>query len=231
MRDLSNLDEQSKVSWDETYQVHKGHDFWGQTPVPFVQLAVKTFQEDAANIVLDLPCGDGRNLVHLMRDLPFIVGGDTSRVALEAAAHYIAGLPSGRCVLQEVDIFRTPFVGEQFDGVFCADVLGHLTRPQEAIAELLRVCRRNKCVVGSLFALGDSTRGVDMTRIGPEEYVYSDKFYFKFYDKAEVTRLLESVQAEILSIELARWTEPPHKGYREYEHEHQSWVFTVRKRI
>jgi hypothetical protein len=120
-------------------------------------------------------------------------------------------------------------LNEQFEGIFCCDLLGHLKRASLAISELIRICRRGGYIVGNLFAIGDSTRGIDMRIVGKEEYVYKDKFYFKFYDRQGVVDLLQSFNIEIVSLKLIRWTEPPHKGYREYAHQHQSWVFAMRK--
>ena len=118
---------------------------------------------------------------------------------------------------------------EAFDGIFCCDVLGHLTQPRQALEELLRICRPGRSIVANVFALGDSTRGPNMTEIGHEEYIFDNRFYFRFYEQEEVERLLHEVDADIVWNRLVRWTEPPHEGYREYEHEHESWLFAIRK--
>jgi ubiquinone/menaquinone biosynthesis C-methylase UbiE len=228
--DIGTLDERTKRTWNATYEAHKKPNFWGATAVPFVARAIDTFKADAATMVLDLPCGDGRNLMPLVNEFPFVVGADASRNALEVASVHLAQAGAKNCLFEEVDIFKTPFVGDQFDGIFCADVLGHLTQPATAITELLRICRRGKCIVASFVALSDSTRGSNMKAIGPEEYLYDDKFYFKFYDQRDVVHLLDHSEVDIMSIEIARWIEPPHKGYREYEHEHQSWICVMKKR-
>jgi hypothetical protein len=57
---------------------------------------------------------------------------------------------------------------------------------------------------------------------------YYNTFYFRFYDKENVIDLLSGFDVEVEMLELTRWMEPPHEGYR--EHEHESWAFTIAKR-
>lgn len=226
------LDEMTKRHWDRSYgDLTRSSNLWGGEPLPFLPTALETFRQDQAVTVLDLPCGDGRNTVPLAGALPFIVAADASPHALGITRNLLAAQGVGNVLVQQADVFATPFGEEQFDGIFCADVLGHLKESRQALVEMLRVCRRGRCVVGNFFALGDSTRGVDMVPLGPEEeYLYADKFYFKFYSRDDVLRLLSDLPATVVSVELATWVEPPHEGYRPYQHEHQSWVFVARKR-
>jgi ubiquinone/menaquinone biosynthesis C-methylase UbiE len=159
----------------------------------------------------------------------FVVGVDSSPNALAIARRLLKAEHTSNVLLMEGDIFATTFVDDTFDGVFCCDILGHLTRPVEAIRELIRVCRPGGTVVGTVFSLGDSTRGLNMVAVGDEEYIFDERFYFKFHDRTSVVTLLAAVGVEPDSLELVRWVEPPHEGYREYEHEHESWLFTITK--
>jgi ubiquinone/menaquinone biosynthesis C-methylase UbiE len=227
--EIQLLDEEGKSKWNESYDLTRSVNLWGDESVPFVVQAAELYAANDLQKVIDFPCGDGRNLVQLAKRLPIAVGADSSVNALNISQKLIAGLGLKNCVLIESDIFDSGFTSDQFDGVFCWDVLGHLKNVEAAIGELIRICRKGGIVIGSIFAMGDSTRGDNMRSIGPEEYIYAGKFYFKFYEKDEVAELLSGFDVEILSIELSTWAEPPHEGYREYEHEHQSWVFTIKK--
>jgi SAM-dependent methyltransferase len=226
-------DAHGKILWNDSYRLTKDPNLWGDPPVPFTAYANELFCQNDAHFVLDLPCGDGRNLPPLAAGAPTVVGADSSRNAINVARGRVERAGIRNVILMESDIFATGFANDMFDGVFCCDVLGHLTKPMAAIRELLRACRPSRFVVANIFAVGDSTRGQNMVQINPEEeYIFDDRFYFKFYEKSHVEALLAGVanDAEVHSIELVRWTEPPHEGYREYEHEHESWLFAIRKR-
>jgi hypothetical protein len=77
--------------------------------------------------------------------------------------------------------------------------------------------------------MGDSTRGINMVAIGEEEYLFDKKFYFRYYDKGSVLSLLKRFKTNTISLETTSWKEPPHEGYREYPHEHESWAFVIEK--
>jgi SAM-dependent methyltransferase len=223
------LDNIAKGTWNDSYKLSQMPNLWGDNSVPFITKAIETFSKNSANKIIDFPCGDGRNLIKLVNVFPLVVGADSSLNALQITKEVVNLKKSRNCILVESDIFNSGFLEGQFDGVFCWDLLGHLRNAENAIKELIKLCAEDGIIIGSVFALGDSTRGQDMRSIGNEEYIYMDKFYFKYYDENEVRSLLKNFSAEVISIELAVWEEPPHEGYREYPHEHQSWVFTLRK--
>ncbi len=221
--------DRAKELWDASYVLTRKSYLWSEPPVPFAVEAADEFAAAGAVRVLDLPCGDGRNLGPLAERLPIVVGADSSSKALRLAKRSVDATSISNVVLVEADIFGSGFPADSFDGILCCDVLSHLTRPAEAITELLRICRPGGRVVANFFALEDSTRGPNMVRLGDEEYIFDNRFYFHFYDRPEATRLLDNLSCELQSIRQVSWLEPPHEGYREYEHEHTSWVFTIRK--
>ena len=48
--------------------------------------------------------------------------------------------------------------------------------------------------------------------------------YYKYYDVNELKKLLNDAGLGIINLEKKRWTDPPHPGYREHEHEHENWI-------
>jgi ubiquinone/menaquinone biosynthesis C-methylase UbiE len=222
-------DESAKAEWDQSYNLAASPNLWGAQPVPFIAKAVEAFKANGAQTAIDIPCGDGRNTVPLVQNLPFVIAADVSLNALQITSKLLDFYHVTNSIVLESDVFATKFIDSQFDAVFCWDLLGHLQNPHLAVNELLRICKLGGLIIGSVFSLGDSTRGKDMIATGQEEYLYADKFYFKFYGEEQVRALLGAVRADMLSLELVTWEEPPHEGYREYAHEHQSWAFTLRK--
>lgn len=227
-----DLDDRGKLLWDRAYQLEHADVLWSEPPVPYVAgRAISLLRTDGARRVLDLPCGDGRNSVPLARAFPELVAADASPRAL-----HILESRTRRCGLRNIetsreDVFRISFPDASFDGIVCWDLLGHLTRPRDALVELLRILRPGGRLVASTFALGDSTRGMEMRQIGPEEYIYDDRFYFKFRDEPETWQLVEDLPADVKEIVSASWMEPPHEGYRDYPHRHESWVMILQKEV
>jgi SAM-dependent methyltransferase len=227
---LLEIDKRSKSAWNDAYVLEVSKVLWSDAAVPHVMRLAQFAEKSGARTALDLPCGDGRNLQPLAAAVPIVVGADSSGNALDIAADLARLYGLKNCLLLRADIFDTGFVGGQFDFVLCWDLLGHLRNIVPAISELLRITHLGGHVVGSAFALGDSTRGVDMNEVAPSEYLYRDRFYYRFYSREEIEAMLAAMDAELVSLELAVWREPPHEGFREYEHEHQSWVFILKKR-
>jgi ubiquinone/menaquinone biosynthesis C-methylase UbiE len=228
-RDLERLDERAKRGWNETYLSPERESIWAT--VPFVTAAVELFRTGRPGPVLEVPCGGGRNTLSLARELPVLVACDTSPLALHIARRTLEESDTTNCVLIAGDVFHLPLSADQFSGVFCADLLAHLRRPVEAIIELLRVCRPGGRVIFNLFAVEDSTRtDPTMRPLSPDEYLYRESVYFRYYDAASVESLLRQVGVEPVSVEQIGWDEDAHPGYREYAHHHESWLIVVEKR-
>lgn len=230
--DLEDFEAVSKKCWNDSYLLVENENLWGSPAVPYVFRAMPFFQ-NSGGVVLDIPCGDGRNTRELAKTSTMVIGADASINALSLAKNVLEeGGLDRRVLFLEADVFQTKFLSNQFSGIFCWDLLGHLRDPMSALNELLRICKTGGKIVGSVFSMNDPAR-VDnrMMRLKKEteEYFYLDKFYFRFYNEGEVWDLLGRLDARVDVVELSRWTEPPHEGYREYEHEHESWAFTVTK--
>ena len=220
----------SKSHWNDSYSLRNSTALWGDSPVPFASTAAELFRQANSQIVADLPCGDGRNTIVLAKELPFVFALDASENALQLACSRFESMRIQNCVLQQCDIFNTKFQEGQFDGVFCWDALGHFQDVSAATAEVIRICRKGGRIIGTLFATSDPNLGIEMTPMGKNEYLYKDKFYYKFYTRENVESFLSQFPTELLSFHLEKWNEPPHEVFREYPHEHHSWVFVLKKK-
>jgi ubiquinone/menaquinone biosynthesis C-methylase UbiE len=220
--------------WDGAYdssQVRGQGNLWGDPPVPYAETAARVFAANSAAVVLDLPCGDGRNLPPLAGGAPVLLGGDTSPNAMAIAEGVAekAGIRN-KIVFIEMDVFATGLIKNSVDGVFCWDLLGHLTNTQDALRELYRITRPGGRIVANMWTMNDcQVTDPNIKEIGPKEFIDHFDFYCKFYDRADLDTLLESVGMSAETVEVASWREPPHAGYRDYEHDHESLVFTIRK--
>jgi SAM-dependent methyltransferase len=222
--------------WDGAYDASAlggQANLWGDPPVPYAQAAAELFAASGAAVILDLPCGDGRNLPPLAAGAPILLAGDTSTKAMAIARTVTekAGVRD-RVVFSETDAYRTGLLDCSIDGIFCWDLLGHLTEPAGALTEFSRILRPGGCLIANMWTMNDCQVADDratMTEIAPRTYLDHADFYCKFYDEEDLGGLLASVGQHAESVETASWWEPPHPGYRDYVHQHESLIFRVRK--
>lgn len=73
-------------SYDEEYR--KSAFYWGQEPNQLCQRAVELFPNDRKGKVIDLGCGEGKDLIHFARHGFAVVGVDISISGLEKAQHW-----------------------------------------------------------------------------------------------------------------------------------------------
>jgi len=201
--------------------------------VPYAVTAARLFAESAAAVVLDLPCGDGRNLPPLASAAPIVLAGDTSIKAMTIASEVTekAGIRN-KVVFAEINVFATGLLDNSVDGIFCWDLLGHLTNPLDALREFYRVVRPGGHIVANMWTMNDcQVIDPNIKEIAPKEYVDHFDFYCRFYDRADLDALLSEAGMTADKVEVAAWHEPPHAVYRDYEHDHESLVFTIRKAV
>lgn len=222
-----DFDERERLGWEHTYR-SGAESIWAT--LPFVQSAIVAFGDISPGPVLELPCGGGRNTVPLARALPLVVGVDRSEAALALAASVLVRERLRNCVLVAGDIHSLPFLSDQFAGVFCADLLAHLRNPEKAIQELIRVTAPGGCLVMNVASDTDSTMvDPEMRQVGPLEFLYRDTVYFRYYDRSSLEEILVRSGLVAPAISRVSWTEAPHVEYRDYEHQHDSWLVQVTK--
>ncbi|MDP9221688.1 MAG: class I SAM-dependent methyltransferase [Actinomycetota bacterium] len=220
--------------WDDAYGPSqlKGHaNLWGDPPVPYAERAARAFADRGAAVVVDLPCGDGRNLPPLAAGAPILIAGDTSLNAMAIAEQVTqeAGVRD-RAVFVRLDAFDTGLLDASVDGIFCWDLLGHLTDPASALREFDRILRPGGSIIANMWTMNDcQVTDPNIREIGPKEFIDHFDLYCKFYDRDDIDALLGSVGLAAATVDVDRWTEPPHAEYRDYEHEHESLIFTVVK--
>jgi ubiquinone/menaquinone biosynthesis C-methylase UbiE len=159
---------------------HKGNvNLWGDPHVPFAEVAAQRFAANSAAVVLDLPCGDGRNLPPLAAGAPILLAADTSPTAMAIAAQVAekAGIRD-RTVFVQLNAFSTGLLDDSVDGIYAWDLLGHLTKPGDALREFYRVLRPGGSIITNVWTMNDcQVVDPNMTSIGDKEYVDHFNFY------------------------------------------------------
>jgi ubiquinone/menaquinone biosynthesis C-methylase UbiE len=203
----------------------------GRSAVPYAAVAVGQFKQNQSKVIIDLPCGDGRNLAALADGASILLGGDTSVTAMTIAERVAAqaGI-AGKTVFQRMDAFDTGLLDNSVDGIFCWDLLGHLRNVDDALRELYRVIRPGGIIVANMWTMNDcQTSDPDIREIAPKEYIDHFEFYCRFYDPDDLDALLAATSMNAESVVVSSWTEPAHAEYRTYTHDHESLAFTIRK--
>jgi 2-polyprenyl-3-methyl-5-hydroxy-6-metoxy-1,4-benzoquinol methylase len=118
-----------------------------------------------AESLLDAGCGEGHALNWLSARLPErVVGFDLNPAAVELCQ---AQFPEGEFSVQ--NIYDLPYDDDSFDLVMSMEVLEHLERPADALAELARVCRGQLLLSVPFepwFQVGNLARGKYKRRLG-----------------------------------------------------------------
>ena len=100
-------------------------------------------------IVLDVACGAGHVAEQIAPHVRQVVGLDLTVALLELGAGRLRDAGITNVLLQEGNACDLPFVDASFDLVVCRGALHHMPRPEQALAEMARVCRPNGRVVAS----------------------------------------------------------------------------------
>jgi len=81
-----------------------------------------------------------------------------------------------------------PFADDEFDYIFCAQMLEHCYDPQKAADEIMRVA---KCG----FLIGIPLEGPESFEINPSHYTYSDNAisWLRLFEKSEKFRLFHAI--------------------------------------
>jgi ubiquinone/menaquinone biosynthesis C-methylase UbiE len=214
-------------TWNASYPESEGERLWPDEVVPIVNLALRFFRPGYP--ILDLPCGDGKNVLALA-ERASVIAADSSERALKICHAHSRRAKQPNVVTLQADVFGTPFLNETFESIFCCDLLGHLPAPEQALKELRRITSRTGTVVGTLFTTEDSVlEDARMARQEDGSYMFRNQWYFRFYTEAQAYELCTRAGFDVIDLQEFTWWEDPHPGYREYRHRHSSWGLALRR--
>ncbi len=108
-----------------------------------VELLHGDVRYQAGEQVLEAGCGVGAQTLPLAARSPDarFTSIDVSDASIAEARRQVAAVGLGNVTLRQADIHALPFAAESFDHVFVCFVLEHLTRPEAALSNLLRVLK------------------------------------------------------------------------------------------
>src|SRR4029453_14383712 len=141
----------------------EGHRIWSESydsrPNPLLALEFRCLSpmmpDTGGGLVLDVACGTGRWLAHLLARGARAVGVDTSREMLLNASKK----PGLRGRLMCGDLCRLPFQDGCADQVICAFSLGYIKMLEQGVKELSRPVKEGGSVIVSDFHPEGHARG------------------------------------------------------------------------
>lgn len=207
----------TRDGWDVAYRERGDASMWGDDPIPILSDTINMLRERDIRTVVDLGCGDGRNLDGLAQAGFLCAGMDSSPTALANATRRL----QGRAMLLQLDIHDLACLSPgSLDAVTCFDVFGQLEEPERMLESVRTVLRPGGLFVVNAFTTDDSEFGVG-DPVGPRSFLYRDTL-FRFFLRDEIEDLFAAWHVE--RIDQQSWVDPPHGDFRPYEHTHDNWI-------
>ncbi len=208
--------------WEDVYRHAEAETMWQDEPVPLLQDAVEMLRLQSARTVLDIGCGDGRNVAALAKEGFACSGLDVSATALSAAVRRTAA--SGlTAFFLESDVTSMPLVTGSVDAVTCFDAFSHFVDAPQSVGEIQRVLRPGGLLICNVFNTEDSECGQGEL-VDENTYSYRGTM-FRFYTEGALRAMFDGW--EMLVFRTVTWMDPPHGDFRPYPHQHSSFVFTA----
>ena len=203
--------------WEAAYQQQQdGTALWQEDPIPVIPAAVEALQERNARTVVDLGCGDGRNLAALVEAGLACLGVDIAPTGL---AHARRGIVR-RGFLMHGDATKLPLIDSSVDAVTCFDVFGQIRDPRALMAEAGRILGDGGLFVVNAFTL--KTASTVKAKRSPRTRSPTSDTLFRFYREPELRALFDGWR--IIALDRTSWVDPPHGEFRPHEHTHDNWV-------
>jgi len=214
----------NKQAWDQLY-ASTADLVWGAEPVGFLVdfLRPEIAHGRSFRRGLDAATGEGRNLSFLSSLVDELSACDSSGAALTKMPSDI----KRRVRLEHCDLSQTPFVDGSFDFILLCDTVETLPDADPVFREMRRILAPGGALVCNIPGPEGDVAGIEMTELGEEKYLYQGRYFFKFFNDDEVSRLLSVTGWEATRRETMTWMEAPHPGFRTAPHQHCSRVYLL----
>lgn len=215
-----------ETGWDAYYRsLSDEQAAWSEEPDPLVAELIARVGSDPAGIVLDLGCGDGRNLLPWSATHWQSIGMDISPRALRLIAQRVRGSQNRPPMLIQGSMADLRcFIDGYVDIVQCFDALPQVANVGEALREIQRVLRPGGTAVVNVFTPDDCAFG-EGEQLAARTFRYKDTL-FQFFVEDELEAMLpESIQ--IVERRRREWIDPPHIPFRPYQHTHVALYYTL----
>lgn len=215
------------LGWERGYAGHEeGGSLWGDDVIPVMEPAVKELRARDVRTVIDIGCGDGRNLLRLCKAGFVCTGVDISPTALERAGNHLRS-QNQSAFLVEASLTKLPFAAESVEAITAFDVFGQVPDSTTAIMEFARILQAGSVIILNAFSTSDGTYG-EGVRVSEHVFNYKDTI-FRYFERDELVELFAK-HFDLLKVDPVSWDDPPHGDFRPYPHRHVNWFVIARSK-
>jgi cyclopropane fatty-acyl-phospholipid synthase-like methyltransferase len=212
--------------WDGLYarQQRRGAFTWSVEPSDFLVSRIPHLESLGLARLLDIGCGDGRNMVPFALRGFSVTGVDISETAIERARRNLqtAGCGGFRLIRAELSGI---VLDRRYDLMLSTKMFKHTWNTEEILARVLP-----KLLPGGRFAfefatLEDSSHEKCARygrRLSGYRFTFGDGTPYRFYTRSQVERLLAG--AARLEVRRVEYWDEPHSGLSTERHRHESWL-------
>jgi ubiquinone/menaquinone biosynthesis C-methylase UbiE len=154
--------------------------------------------------VLDVGCGNGKNIKYLLDNDIRAFGIDFSEKLVKVCKRKKLDVTVG-------DVLNIPFNDNSFDNIISIAVIHHLQKEEDrikALNEMIRVCKNNGKILISVWAVEQSGQEVqNRTFVYGDNLVKweNDERYYFIYDEEHIKKFVENFNVTNLVWERGNW--------------------------
>lgn len=230
MTEKIHIDKESyQTGWINAYVEANNEEFlWKEDPIEFLPKYVNVFKEHGIHHILDVGCGEGRNTMFLLQNGFQVTGIDLSPVATAKALVKAQRRNLTNYIFLNIDVEEYPwsFPAGQFDALVCLDVFGQILKIDILVDNFYRAIKEGGYILLNLYSPKDDAFGIG-EKVAERTFLYK-KTLWRFFNKEDIVVIFNKF--EIVSIDSMSWLDPPHPGYRDEPHSHDSFVVLLQKK-
>lgn len=166
--------------------------------------AVKDFINDIPpkNVVLDVGCGNGKNMIYMQNKNITVIGIDFCDKLLNICKEKLLNV-------KYADVRNIPFENNTFDYVISIAVIHHLSIESDrknAIDEMLRVCKPNGKILVSVWAFEQDKDSRFKFTLGDNIVKWENTTrYYYIHNKDTITNLIQKYYVVNIFLDNGNW--------------------------